>query len=72
MKKVAALILVGAVLLTAALYFPARSTAHEVGGCYGDHLKCRENAFNLDTTWYKMMLALTVCDIMLGKCLLTV
>ena len=72
MKKAAALALAGIVFVTAILFFPSESAAHDVEKCYSDYLECRELAFNMDVSWYKMMLALTLCDVMLGKCLITI
>jgi hypothetical protein len=28
------------------------------------------NAFNMDVSWFRMALALTVCDVGLGKCII--
>jgi len=71
MKKLAILALAGLVLVSAALFFPTSLAAHDVNECYGDHRDCRENALSLDAPWYKVMLILTVCDIALGKCALS-
>jgi hypothetical protein len=70
MKKLAVLTLAGLVLVSAALFFPTSLAARNVNECYRDHQDCRENAFNLDAPWYKVMLILTVCDVALGKCAL--
>lgn len=70
MKKLAVLALAGLVLVSAALFFPTSLAAHDVNECFGNHQDCRENAFNLDASWFKVMLILTVCDIALGKCAL--
>jgi len=70
MKKLAALTLAGLVLVSAVLFFPASAAARAADYCYTDYIECRENAFSLDTPWYKMAIILTVCDIALGKCLL--
>ena len=72
MKKAVSLVLAGIVFVTAVLLFPGASVAHDVEECYSDYLECRELAFNMDVSWYKMMLALTLCDVMLGKCLITI
>ena len=71
MKKLTALALAGFVLLGAIFLGPPPSFGHDVEECYSDYQKCREYAFMLDESWIKVMLALTVCDIMLGKCLFT-
>jgi hypothetical protein len=72
MKKFAALALAGFILMGAAFLAPRPSFGHDVEGCYLDYQKCREFAFMLDDSWFKTMLALTVCDLMLGKCLFTI
>lgn len=70
MKKLAVLALAGLILVSAALFFPSSLAAREANECFKDHQNCRENTFNLDAPWYKVMLILTVCDIALGKCAL--
>ena len=72
MKKFTALALAGFILLAAAFVGPPPSYGHDVGECFSDYQKCREYAFMLDESWFKIMLALTLCDFMLGKCVLTV
>ena len=72
MKKFAALALAGFILLGPALLSPRPSFGHDIERCYMDYQKCREYAFMLDDSWIKTTLALTVCDLMLGKCLFTV
>ena len=72
MKKTLPLALAGLMLLSAALYFPTAVSAHDVNECYRDHQVCRERALNLDAPWTKVALALTVCDVALGKCILAV
>lgn len=72
MKKTLLVALAGLMLLSAALYFPAAVSAHDVSECYRDHQVCRERALAMDAPWTKVALALTVCDIALGKCILAV
>lgn len=70
MKKLAAMALVGLVLVSSALFFPQAAAGHDVNECFRDHERCRENALNLDAPWYKVMVLLTVCDVALGTCIL--
>lgn len=70
MKKAVAVALAGIVLLSAGLFFPRPVAAHDVGHCYDDYDACRVRAFNMDASWFKMTLALTLCDIALGRCIL--
>ena len=72
MKKLTAVALAGFILLAAAFLGPRPSFGHDVEQCYVDYQMCREYAFMIDDSWIKVMFALTVCDIMLGKCLLSV
>ena len=72
MKKTFPLALAGLLLLSAALYFPVAAKAHDVNECYRDHQVCRERALAMDAPWTKVALALTVCDVALGKCILAV
>jgi len=72
MKKLAVMALAGLILVSAVLFFPASAAASEVDGCFSEHQRCRENAFNLDAPWYQVMLVLTLCDLALGKCILVV
>lgn len=72
MKKFFLLALAGLVLLSSALVFPLAVSAHDVNECYRDHQVCRERALNMDVAWIRVALALTVCDIALGKCILAV
>jgi hypothetical protein len=70
MKKIFLLALAGLVLLSSVLVFPLALSAHDVSECYRDHQVCRERALNMDASWIKVALTLTVCDIALGKCIL--
>jgi hypothetical protein len=72
MKKVLLLAMAGLILVSAAIFFPVTLRAHDVAECYRDHEVCREHAMNMDAPWVKVALALTVCDIALGKCILAV
>ena len=72
MRKTLLLTLAGLILVSAALFFPLTVAGHDVEHCYKDHVVCREQAFNMNAAWYKIALALTVCDIALGKCILAV
>jgi len=71
MKKLAVVALAGLVVVSSVLFFPA-SAAADSGECFRDHMVCRENALNLDAPWYQVMLFLTLCDLALGKCILTI
>ncbi len=72
MKKILVLAAVGCLLLAAVLIVPRASASHDVDECFTEHVRCRENALNMDDTWFKVTLALTFCDIMLAKCILTI
>jgi hypothetical protein len=72
MRKTLLLTLAGLILVSAALFFPVTATGHDVAHCYKDHVVCREQAFNMNAPWYKIALALTACDVALGKCILAV
>jgi hypothetical protein len=72
MKKALLLALAGLILVSSALFFPLAVSAHDVNECYRDHQVCRERALNMDASWTKIALLLTVCDIALGKCILAV
>jgi hypothetical protein len=71
MKRAFSLALAGIVLLSSLLFFPGAVDARDVNECFTNHEVCRERAFNMNASWTKMALALTVCDIALGKCILT-
>ncbi|MBM3304479.1 MAG: hypothetical protein FJY79_00805 [Candidatus Aminicenantes bacterium] len=70
MKKLIVAVLAGLVLLSAVLFFPPSVAAEEVGGCFQEHVTCREHALNLDAPWYQVTLFLTLCDLALAKCIL--
>lgn len=72
MKKLVAMALAGLVLVSAVIFFPASAAASEVDKCFSEHERCRENSFNLDAPWYQIMLFLTLCDLALAACILTV
>ncbi|OGD19561.1 MAG: hypothetical protein A2W03_01340 [Candidatus Aminicenantes bacterium RBG_16_63_16] len=73
MKKAIASILAVASLLSAVLLFPSLSAASIPADlCYDNWEVCRMRAFQADTGFLRTTLMLTVCDIGLGKCLLTV
>lgn len=72
MKKLAVMALAGLILVSAVLFFPASAAAHDVSGCFSEHMTCRENGLNMDAPWYQVMLVLTLCDLALGKCILVV
>ncbi len=72
MKRVATLALAGLILVSAALYFPMTAAAHDVAECYRNHETCRELAFNMNASWVRVALTLTLCDLALGKCILAV
>jgi hypothetical protein len=70
MKKMVSLALAGIVFASSVLLFPVAADARDVNECYNNHEACRERAFNMNASWAKIALALTVCDIALGKCIL--
>ena len=70
MKKAVALTLAGVCLLCSVLFFPKAAVGHDVNECYDDWSTCRQRALDMDEPWWRVMLALTVCDIGLGKCVL--
>lgn len=72
MKRAVTLALAVLVAASAALYFPVAAAAHDVTECYRDHEACREHALNMEASWFRIALVLTVCDIALGKCILAV
>jgi hypothetical protein len=71
MKRAFSLALAGVILCSSVLFFPLTADARDVNECYNNHEACRERAFNMNASWTKIALALTVCDIALGKCILT-
>jgi hypothetical protein len=71
MKKTLSLVLAGAILLSSILFLPRAVNARDVNECYTNHQVCRERAFDMNASWFKVALTLTVCDIALGKCILT-
>ena len=72
MKRTIALALAGLCLLSCLFLAPRKAQGHDVGECYDNHRACRAYAFDMDAAWYRMALALTVCDLALGKCILKV
>ncbi len=70
MKKAVLLALVGLILFSTVVFYPLAARARDVNECYNNHAACRERALNMDAAWTKIALALTVCDIALGKCIL--
>jgi hypothetical protein len=72
MKRAVTLGLAGLILVSAVLYFPISAAGHDVAECYRDHETCRELAFNMNASWVRVALTLTLCDIALGKCILAV
>ncbi|MFO7732884.1 MAG: hypothetical protein R6X21_04460 [Candidatus Aminicenantes bacterium] len=70
MKKLIVAVLAGLILLSAVLIFPPSASAEEVGGCFQEHVTCREHALNMDAAWYQVTLFLTLCDLALVKCIL--
>jgi hypothetical protein len=70
MKRAIALALAGLCLLSSFLFFPQAAQGRLPDECYGNWNRCRVNAFNMDVSWFRMALALTVCDVGLGKCII--
>jgi len=71
MKRAIALALAGLCLLSSFLFFPQAAQGRVADECYGNWNRCRVNAFNMDVSWFRMAMTLTVCDIGLGKCILS-
>ena len=71
MKKAIALALAGLVMFSVVCFFPQAAEARDCVECYRNHGACRVNAFNAQMGWFRMSLLLTVCDVALGRCLLT-
>jgi|GEM_PF-340344 len=70
MKKAIAVSMVALVLLSATVFFAQPAAARSVSDCYSNYEECREEALDMDVSWFKMMLVLTMCDIALGRCIL--
>jgi hypothetical protein len=70
MKKVVSLVLAGLILASTVLFFPLTADARDVNECYNNHEACRARALEMNASWAKVALTLTVCDIALGKCIL--
>jgi hypothetical protein len=69
MKKAIALTLSVIFILSVFLFFPKRSEAEGADWCWDNWERCRERAFAADMGVLRMTLALSACDIGLGKCL---
>jgi hypothetical protein len=73
MKKAIASTLAAIFLLSAILFFPlATVAAVPANVCWDNWETCRVRAFQADMGVIRTTVALTVCDVGLGKCLLTV
>jgi hypothetical protein len=70
MKRAVALALVGLCLLSSFLFFPQAAQGRIVDECFSNWNRCRVNAFNMDVSWVRMTLVMTVCDIGFGRCIL--
>jgi hypothetical protein len=70
MKRAVALALVGLCLLSSFLFFPQAAQGRIVDECFSSWNRCRVNAFNMDVSWVRMTLVMTVCDIGFGRCIL--
>ena len=71
MKKVIALTLAVALVLSAVLFFPSLTEASvPAGTCYDNWDVCRACAFQSEEGVLRTTVLLTVCDVGLGKCLL--
>lgn len=72
MKKAIASTLATIFLLSAVLFFPIASAAVvRADVCWDNWEACRIRSFQADMGVIRTTVALTVCDIGLGKCLLT-
>jgi hypothetical protein len=71
MKRIVAIALVGLVLFSVVCFFPRAADARDSAECYRNHSTCRAGAFGMDVGWIRTTLLLTVCDVGLGRCLLT-
>jgi hypothetical protein len=73
MKKAIASTLATVCLLSAVLVFPIASAgAVRADACWDNWEVCRIRTFQADMGVIRTTVALTVCDVGLGKCLLTV
>lgn len=70
MKKFVAVSLTVLVLLASAVFFSQPADAKEVAKCFGNRETCRRGALGLDAGWITVTLALTVCDVAWGKCIM--
>jgi hypothetical protein len=71
MKKVIALTLAVALVLSAVLFFPSLTEARvPAGTCFDNWDVCRGRAFQSEEGVMRTTILLTVCDVGLGKCLL--
>jgi hypothetical protein len=70
MKRFVALALTGLLLVAALVLVPAKAAARDVNECYKNHEACRAQALEMNASWVKIALVLTVCDLALGKCIL--
>jgi len=70
-KKVVALLLLGVVLVTAALVLVASARPpRSITQCYNDWETCREEALARDASVIQTTLMLTLCDVSFGRCIL--
>lgn len=70
MKKFVALALAGLVMLSVVWFFPQTAEARDSAECYRNYRTCRSEAFDMDASWTKVAVVLTICDIALGRCIL--
>ncbi len=70
MKRFVALALAGLFVVAAVTLIPMTATARDVSECYRNHEACRALALDMNASWLKVALVLTVCDLALGKCIL--
>ena len=69
MKRVIALLLLSAILVTTALVTVAESRRRTMEECFNDWEGCRIQALARDASVIQTTMMLTVCDIALGWCI---
>ncbi|MCI4445125.1 MAG: hypothetical protein JHC32_03760 [Candidatus Aminicenantes bacterium] len=70
MKKAVALTLSTLFILSAFLFIPAASQTNPADSCWNNWERCKARALASDYGVIRTTLALTLCDIALGNCLM--
>lgn len=70
MRKAVAFALALGIGLALVLVMPEAGSARDVQECWDNHESCRSSALESDMPWWKAALALTVCDLALGRCII--